>query len=184
MISEKAKQSFVTTLARALDDALGDLTGEIETETNQLESASEITEDEFSMLTISSYQFRVIFMLHFTITSPIRHYLADRAHIELQQMTDERCYDYLGEVGNAICGSIKRDLGHHFMHIGMSVPYRMDTRSMAFVENLHYDHELHMQAQVGEEVGFHASLFVCSYGNLDFELVYDEDESLGELELF
>lgn len=137
---------------------------------------------QFLVLTISSYLFRLLTMIHYTPDRATRAYF--------NRNSEERSFgEAFGEVGNLCCGQMKRDLGDHFMHLGLSTPYTLDGKCMAFLDLLKPTHLSQYEILINGNVPLHATLCLCAYGELDFRARTDtqRDEaavSTGALELF
>jgi len=148
----------------------------------------QLDHEEFFLLTISSQLFRVIVVLHFTKNTNLEHYVMDSLKIANKVLEDYKFYDYLGEVGNAFCGAIKRELGKTVPTLGMSTPNRLGRDCLKFVRNQQHEFEAHAQATLHDSDLMFASIFLCADQNLNFDvkrLISTEDEvGSGELEFF
>lgn len=153
-----------------------------------LVKSDDIAAKEFTMLTISSYDFRMFVMLHSTCSAPSMRYAADALKMPQDQLTTARYYDFLGELGNRFCGAFKRDLGYCFPHMGMSTPNRLRSESLKHIKTMSFAYETHVNASANDEAGFYASLYVSFYGTREFRLdnlpKAEEQLEVGALELF
>lgn len=137
---------------------------------------------QFLVLTISSYRFRLLTMIHYTPDKVTSAYFNPNS--------GERSFaEAFGEVGNLCCGQMKRDLGDHFMHLGLSTPYTLDGKCMAFVDLLKPTHVSQYKILINDSVPLHVTLCLCAYGAIDFKARADAerdepDVSAGALELF
>lgn len=148
----------------------------------------EISGSEVYMLTISSYEFRIFLILHFTNDQKVRNYVASAIKVAPENLNEQRLYDYLGEVGNAFCGVYKRELGKYFPHLGMSTPNRLVSASLKHLDSWNFDHSYHLKAGAGEDLKFYGSVYVSAYGDLDFRVKntnsINDDVQTGALEMF
>ena len=150
--------------------------------------AKSINAKSFIMLTISSYDFRLIVLLHFTSDNASMQHVAGSFKISSDALTVSQYEDYLSEVGNIICGAIKRGLFQFFPHLGMSSPNQLSCESLKYVESYSIDHAIHIKAKAEDGTEFYSSLYVSSFGELDFDPValskVEEKVEMGALELF
>lgn len=186
MISQRAKSGFEKIFALSLDESL-------QTETRpvwqiQPVLAQAINAKQFIMLTISSYNFRLLVLLHFSADTAAMGYVADNIKIPIDELTYARYQDYLSETGNLLCGTIKRLLFPIYPHLGMSSPNHLNLDSLRYVDSFKIDQSIHLQAKSESGAGFYASLYISSVGNLDFDPAViaetEEKVEMGALELF
>lgn len=187
VLPQVAKDALTKLLSGSLEEIL-------KTETystwalQTLTSPDQVVAPEFTMLTISSYDFRIFVLLHSSCSAPSMRYAANALQMPLEQLTTPRYYDFLGELGNRLCGAFKRDLGNCFPHMGMSTPNRMRNESLKHLKNLSLAHDIHISAKASEEAIFCASLYVSMYGTRVFRLdnlpKAKKQIDAGALELF
>lgn len=116
---------------------------------------------------------------------------ADRATVALDD-------DYLKEIANNVCGTLKRQLGRHVPVLGMSTPNRLPLGCLGHLSNTLANTLANTQANTGDAgyscvavhgvdnrgIAFYANLLLC--GSLELE-PHDPDlapDTTGELELF
>ena len=185
MISQRAKAGFENLLHRCLHASL-------QTEAHQVWQMQAMTDDitaqHFIMLTVSSYDFRVMMMLHFSYNEISKKYVADSLKLGIAELLTDQYYDFLAEVGNNFCGSFKRELCQYFPHLGMSTPNLLDCESLKYVKSWPIDHEIHIKALAEDNIEFYGSLYVSSFSDLDFDLIAHPQNAAvmetGALELF
>ena len=91
----------------------------------------------------------------------------------------------VGEVGYIFCGAINRDLSHHFPYLGMSTPNVLERQCIDYLDELDASFIRHFRVVINDGVTFHASLCVCDFADIDFQVdTTVVEESHGELELF
>ncbi len=147
-----------------------------------------IDSQEFFMLTISSQMFRIVVVLHFTKSGPLENYILGKVgSAGNKTLEDDKFYDFLGEVGNAFCGAIKRELGKTVTTLGMSTPNRLGYDCLKFLGAAH-DMEAHANAALDGSKLMYASLFLYADEDLDFKVAHspapEEEVGSGELEFF
>ena len=149
---------------------------------------NDLNEAEFFVLTVSSQLFRVFVLMHFTKSPQTEAFVSDVLKINSNNLDNDKFYDYLGEVGNAFCGSIKRDIGKIVPSLGMSTPNRLNKDCLKYIDLLSTDLEFHAVAEYDDNPLFHASIYLSADDELDFNVnvsqTIDEDIDSGELELF
>lgn len=147
-----------------------------------------INTKNFIMLTISSFDFRLIVLLHYASDATSIKYVADNLKISPEDLSISRYQDFLSEVGNILCGAIKRGLFQFFPHLGLSSPNQLVWASLKFIDGFPIDSAIHLKAKSEKGAEFCCSLYVSSAGNLDFDPATitktEEQVEMGALELF
>ncbi len=141
------------------------------------------------MLTISSYEFRICILLHFTKDKLTMDYVANAIKMSPEKLEAARYYDYLGEIGNTFCGALKRELSKYFPHLGMSTPNKLVSASLKFMEDTGFDYDMHVKASDNNGVSFFSSLYITANKEFDFRVENKKgeeaaDANKGALELF
>ena len=187
MISLRAKTGFNQMLPRCLEASLrteAHPTWQLQTiaEPGQFQSR------RFVMLTVSSYDFRLLVLLHFFENAASIKYVADRLKLADDDLPMPRYYDYLSEIGNNFCGSVKREMCQFYPHLGMSTTNHLGRESLMHAKSWPVEHESHVQALTADGIEFYGSLYVSAFGDLDFDLQMsvkqEESVEMGALELF
>jgi hypothetical protein len=184
MISQSARDGFDHLLKRALQASLT-VSEERPCDINVITGLDAVQDSTMVVLTVSSYLFRLIVMLHFSPDPGTRDHVARVNKIAPEEMSDQSFHDAIAECGNICCGILNRDLGGIFPHIGMSTPNIIDTRCAAYLDMLNCGHVQHFKVDIEQAPMFRVSLCVCDYADLDFVVdVNDAGAETGELELF
>lgn len=152
----------------------------------------QIDEHQFKsiMFTVSSSNFRIVALLHFTpkaeLTNTHLEYL-NKEHLGNEQ----RYLDYVCELGNNFCGVVCRVLGAANLSTGMSTPNILaNAKSILNMRSVGVDFETHIGGFAGSVPIFCASmcLFVNQGLNVDLNIPMPSsiqaEETLGELEFF
>ncbi|WP_293777191.1 hypothetical protein [uncultured Oxalicibacterium sp.] len=180
MISNQAKAGFDSLLAKSLRDGLS--SDEV-TEIEVVEHIPAIDKQQAVVLTVSSYVFRLLVMIHFDAAGMVRSYMERKQGVT--EMDDRLFLDAIAEFGNLSCGILNRDLGNYFPHLGMSTPNYVEGRCVNYLEMLGYNHAQHFAVKINGEALFHASLCVKAYEEIHFVVNEQEERAeTGELELF
>lgn len=187
MISERAKTGFKNLLSRCLEESLR--SGAYPTwSIEPLSDGKEYEKQQFIMLTVSSYDFRMMVLLHFTRNASSHRYVAETLQLDPGSLEQSRYDDYLSEVGNTFCGAYKRELGKVFPYLGMSTPNLLFPECLQYIKTWPVEYETHLRAHDGDQAEFFGSLYIASSDAIDFDpqvLVSQVDEmETGALEFF
>lgn len=145
--------------------------------------------NEFFVLTISSQLFRVFLLLHFSVTPKLEALVSEHLKTGSSGTLDPaKLYDYLGELGNSICGAMKRELAHTVPSLGMSTPNRLNKDCMRYIQSLDISTETHMRAEHDGDLMFCASVYLVADDELNYHVKAHSSGTdavdFGELELF
>ena len=185
MISQQAKDGLEFTMVNALKDALA-APGEDRCDVEVIDSIKGIKDKKMVVLTVSSYMFRVMTMMYFTMNKPTKQHLARINRAEVSDMDDTAFIDVICECGNIACGALNRALAQHFPHIGMSTPNILDNDSAGYLNSLNPNHVQHFKVRVNETLTIYATLCFCAFTDINFavDMTATTEESSGELEMF
>lgn len=150
-------------------------------------SLEKLDTKEFYVLTMSSQLFRIFIFLHFTKNAETEKYVSGVLNLTSVKLDDDKFYDYLGEVGNAFLGSIKRDIGKYVPSLGMSTPNRLGIDCLKYMKNLKSNFETHSTSSLDDRPLFHASVYLVADEELNIHIdrySHEDEVDSGELELF
>jgi CheY-specific phosphatase CheX len=184
MISHHAKEGFDHLLMQAMKSSLVSSPDD-HCEVRIIEDTGEIQARKTVILTVSSYLFRAMGLIHFTLDKPLKAHLAAINRAEVGDMDEQAFLDVISECGNVCCGALNRELGRFYPHIGMSTPNVLDGNCLRYLQALDAGYVQHYEIRINDAITMHASLCVCDYADIDF--VVDKTESTedtGELEMF
>ena len=184
MITERAKASFDRLLVSSLKTGIP--VGGASVSVELVATLDKIKEKKIVVLTVSSYLFRLMVILYFSPDGATRAHFNRSATDGAPELTDDEFYDRVAECGNVCCGSLNRDLGKHFPHVGMSTPNILDKDCMDYVDLLGCGLMKHYKVNLDASPTMYASLCVADYGTVDFHVdpIAEGDVSVGELEMF
>lgn len=179
MISEHAKHSVNTIFIKAAKAHLT-VNPEDSIEISQLSDTrlGNVPGKDIVVLTISSYLFRLLTIFHVT---------PDKATAGYFNKSDasREFHEVFNEHGNLCVGAMNRDLGNHFVHLGMSTPYKLESKSAPFISELKPGYVSHHRIGINADISLHATLCLCAYRPLDFRIdPHQVEEEFGEIELF
>lgn len=184
MISPSAHRAFNSILTRSLHEILDVENSKYQWKVSPIHSPEHIKAREFSILTMCSYTFRLFATLHFTFNSATRQFTAEALNIPIEKVDKEAFHDYMGELGNRYTGAIKRELQATFPHLGMSTPVILKKRSFVYLSQLKFEESFQAHAVGASKVGLFFGLFVCPYGELNFQDAGQQDDvETGTVEL-
>lgn len=184
MISQQAKDAFDFIVTGALKNALC-ASSEGPCEVSVIEDVAEAKEKKVVLLTVSSYTFRVMTMLYFTLNRVTKAHFAAINRSEVETMEESDFLDVICECGNIFCGALNRELANHFPHLGMSTPNVLDRECVDYLTELDAGYTQHFKISINENFTMHASLCVCEFADIDFTVdMTQTEENNGELELF
>lgn len=181
MISEQAQSGFDHIFKKAVTANIAAELCEIE----PVNDPEEIKEGEFSVLTISSPFFRFLTLFHFNSNDATQNYFVKSSDFHAETGNHSAFRDAFLEFCNICCGSMNRELHKNYHFLGMSTPYVLLNHCSHFISELDPGYVKHYRITINHSLVLHATLCVCDYGVVDFEVDTSEDEdNTGELELF
>ncbi|HET8694969.1 MAG TPA: hypothetical protein VFM33_09910 [Aquabacterium sp.] len=185
MITQQAKDAFDYIVINSLKGALSSSSDD-RVEVEVIDDVKDAKEKKIVLLTVSSYLFRVMTMLYFTLNKESKQHFAAINRSDPQSMTEGDFLDVICECGNIFCGALNRELAQHFPHLGMSTPNVLDRDCVDYLQELDAGYIKHFKVAINDMVTMHASLAVCDYADIDFtvDMSSNADENNGELELF
>lgn len=158
-----------------------------------VDSLASLNQDHCVVLTISSFKFRIMCLVHLNMNKTTRQFVADATLVKPEDLDESALIDYLLEMSNSFCGNLKRLLQASCPPLGMSTPNLLDRSCLALDNVFNVTHQTHCSAvaDYSEPPLFAASLFVSLQNLQDFKLPHyqeldaeSEVDNSGELELF
>ena len=183
MISTQAQQSIAQMVERAIQASplvRAELPRAVETSTERLP----IQSTQAVVLTVSSYLFRLTFMMHFSDDAATRAHFAAVARVPVSDLDAQVFMDAIRECGNVCCGNLNRDLVQVFPHLGMSTPNILDRRCADYLGKLGPGFVQHFSLQDGAGPAFAVTVCVNEFADLDFSADLASMDATGELEMF
>ena len=190
----QVQENLARMLEVALETTLRESDGDSSWTFKRAESVNGFGMKHCIVLTISSFRFRVMVIIHLSFNDRLKRFLADIMGAKLQEVDDEKLIDRLLELSNSFCGHIKRHLQDTCPPLGMSTPNLLDSACLELDDVVELAHEAHVKATDagGSEPLFGASALVSLLEEADFKINQPQSpdhgggdfESFGELELF
>jgi hypothetical protein len=183
MISNRARQTLDQMVLRAISASpLQTPNG-----TRSVEVASSLAHVpavQTVVLTVSSYQFRLTFMIHYSPDEVTRAHFAGLNRVAPSELGDQEYIDAIRECGNVCCGNLNRDLVRFFPHVGMSTPNIIDRRCVEYLDKLGEGYVQHFVLMDAAGPPFAVSVCVNAFAELDFVGDFAQAEETGALEMF
>lgn len=184
MITSKARDGFDRLLMRGIEASIA-LQCEDICEVSIDDDVKEIKATKCVVLTISSYLFRLMILVHFTPDVATKSLFVKSSEVDQSSMSEQCFIDAVSEFTNMCSGALARDLSPIFRHVGMSTPNVLDAECASFLHLLKCGHVQHFNADIKNYTRLHFSLCVSEYSDIDFEIgAVAEDSTAGELEMF
>ncbi len=188
-ISLGTQQTLTQVLAVALKDTLSSTNNTPKQwEIEPLETITAITQSGAILLTISSFSFQIGVGLHFQYDEALTSYLTELIKATSSTPNKDEMYDRLGEIGNILCGHIKREISTFYPYLGMSTPNFLSKDSLHYLSAAGFSSSVHSRAVLKNKIEFCASLFVKASSNFGLDINQLQStqscHSSGELELF
>ena len=170
---------------RSIESCLGDSLPDGGWYISSLQSTDGVEVNEAIFLTICSHQFRIFLTLHFDIEKCTSFY-RKALKISAEDVSDQSVYDFLYEVGNSICGVLKRDLGTSIPALGMSTPNLLSQGCFDFISVFDVVKSGNYSVEVDSDFVLYAGYFYCRSDDVEIEVVEQsvDDVESGELEFF
>jgi|GEM_PF-1098186 len=196
---QKSFSEVESTLGRLLQSTLEQTLGACKPSStwncSRAESLDELPFEQCIVLTISSFRFKLMCLLHMNMDETNRQFVADALHIKRSELGEDAYTDYLLEMSNSFCGTLKRHMQSSCPPLGMSTPNFLHRACLAIEHAQPPRHSAHARCRdnQGNTALFAASILVFSSQAEDFQLQHykeyvrdsnDEADASGELELF
>jgi hypothetical protein len=176
MLSEKATKNIADTFRRAAGDTLVRKAGDICNIEPTHDRAADLSAS-LLMITISSFSFRLVIVFQVADEQPTRDYYTSGGESTLNEA--------FAEVANMCCGALGRELSAQFKHLAMSIPYGLEARCTAFLQELTPRFQASYDIVINAEARVRATLCVCCKRPIEFAAVTAEVSHCdGELEIF
>ena len=146
---------------------------------------ADVADTRAVMLSVALVECRMVLFIYFSPNDATRAHFAALHGKNLSELDEQAFLDALSECGNIACGTMNRDLGQVFTHLGMSTPALVDSQCARHLGLLRHAYPRHYALELNAHTVFHATLCICPYAPLDFSFESQvETASSGELEMF
>jgi hypothetical protein len=196
---QKTFSEVESTLGRLLQNSLEQTLGGCKPgaawSSSRVDSLDELPFEHCIVLTISSFRFKLMCLLHMNLDEANHQFVAEALHVKRNELQEEAYSDYLLEMSNSLCGTLKRHMQSSCPPLGMSTPNFLH-RACLSIEHARppcYSAHARCRDNQGNAALFAASVLVFSAQADDFQLKHykelvkdsnDEADASGELELF
>lgn len=142
--------------------------------------------NEVIILTLSGHLFRMFITIIFVQNDKLNDLIRNVLSKSSAELDNAAFYDYLNEVGNVLCGSIKRNIQKVIPSLGMSTPNLLDVESFKYIEGLKIDYQGGYMISKDQMPLFYVNYYLKGYGEIDFiqTVQLEEEVDSGELEFF
>jgi CheY-specific phosphatase CheX len=187
MISPEFERLLSTSFPKSLSTTMS------ERFQNELIEVKEVGTDinndmqETIILTLSGHLFRMFIAIVFNKNDALKQIIQSALSKGSPELDNDAFYDYLNEVGNVLCGSIKRDIQKVIPSLGMSTPNLLKIESFKYIKELKIDHEGGYALTKDQAPLFYINYYLGSYGEIEFNqssIIEEEEVDSGELEFF
>jgi hypothetical protein len=178
----------------ALEQTLKSCSSGVPWVTSKVERFDELQLETCIVVTISSFKFKIMCLLHLSMDAANRQFVAQALGSTVDKMQESEYRDYLLEMSNSFCGNLKRHLQSSCPPMGMSTPNLLARQCFDGSESAPFAHSANVRAQVaaGAPSLFAASAMVLLKEAGDLPLqhyqhiseINSETDNSGELELF
>lgn len=188
MLLSNSAEALTQILSKSLQEALKTSLKRPDWEMVIEKNLAAIKKKEFIMATISSCVFRCVVIVHFSKDDEFLNNIARALEISVDELGEQHFYDYISEVGNLVCGAVKRGLSPSTTYLGMSIPSQLVAESLVYLEDAKFDFDTHITAS-NDNTTVCSSIYMYTFGDITIQLPADninDDDAVeaGELELF
>lgn len=187
MVKDDLKRELGRLFMQGFEDSLTPGIDATQLEVSERSSLAD-DKDEFFLLTVSSQLFRQFILIHFSRDQITENFVSEAMSLGTNALTEDAFYDFLGEVGNAFCGYLKRELNKTVPHLGMSTPNRLSKECLPYMQAIKPDYTQHAVAEYQGQAVFYASTYLSADQDLPYQVntqsSQEEETDSGELEFF
>ena len=141
MISPEFERLLKTSFPKSLTLTISERFQNETIEVKEIDSEIDSEMTEAIILTLSGHLFRMFIAIIFDKNEALKNVIHSSLSKKSPDLADEDFYDYLNEVGNVLCGTIKRDIQKVIPSLGMSTPNLLNIDSFKYVKELKIDHQ-------------------------------------------
>jgi CheY-specific phosphatase CheX len=187
MISTDFERLLQQSFPKSIELGMGERFSHLSSIIKDVGTPKTAPEQEVIVLTISGHLFRLLVALVFNKDNQIRTEIEQAQNKKASEIDDEAFYDYMNEVGNVICGSLKRELHKATPSLGMSTPNLLKHDSFKYIDSMKIDDKGRFDIQVNQQSFFQIDYYLSAYGPLEIDQnihIEEEETDSGELEFF
>jgi hypothetical protein len=140
------------------------------------------------VITISSFEFRLLTLWNLPDSPALRSYYGS-ASPAVSAASFEDFIENFAETANLCCGAFNRSLSRHVTHLGMSAPYRLNSRCEEYVDALRPQSRAWFGIRINDGFNFAVTLCLCANRALEIDtsassVAAEPATESGALELF
>lgn len=148
-----------------------------------------VTGTSLLVITISSFEFRLLTLWNLPDSPALRSYYGSASSATASATGLRNVTEYFAETANLCCGALNRSLSRYVTHLGMSIPYRLNSRCEEYVDALKPQSLVCFGIRINDQFNVDATLCLCANRALEFDTNApsadsEADTESGVLELF
>lgn len=178
MLSEQTKRNFEDAFRRAAAASLVRSSGDVcDIERVPMREFTDKPGKKLLLVTISSFVFRLSTIFQVSQNDATRAYYCGTADLSVDEA--------FAEFANMCCGALNRELASEFPHLAMSIPYALNRRCFAFLDELKPQFHSTFNITINNSIKLQATLCMCCLTPIEFvPTAVEVNHDGGELELF
>ena len=187
MISPEFERLLKVSLPKCLKLAMGERFPGVTIDVKETDATINDDMQEAIILTLSGHLFRMFIAIIFNKSAGIDQLIQSALAKKTNELDNAAFYDYLNEVGNVLCGSIKRDIQKAIPSLGMSTPNLLNIESFKYMKDLKIDQQGGYALSKDQSPLFYVNYYLGEYGKIEFCQninIEEEEVDSGELEFF
>jgi hypothetical protein len=140
------------------------------------------------VITISSFEFRLLTLWNLPDSPALRAYYGS-ASSAASAAGFQHVIENFAETANLCCGVLNRSLSSHVTHLGMSAPYRLNSRCAEHLDALQPQSRAWFGIRINDDFNLAVTLCLCANRAFEFDTSASSVEAepateTGALELF
>jgi CheY-specific phosphatase CheX len=171
-------------LESSIKHALLDIPIDDHWHTQDVSNFKDIDTERAVILTVANHHFKLLVTIDFT-ANECKYFVKNHLFSAKEVFDDNVFNDYILEMGNSICGVLKRELGKSIPALGMSTPNFLSRESIDYIAGFGPEKHICKQITYNEQLAFFVNCYLITNSKSDFSVnIVEDDVDAGELELF
>lgn len=172
-------------LETSIKNALLDIPVDDHWKIHEVANFTDIKTERAVILTVANHHFKIFVTIDF-IVQECRSFIKNNLFNTKEAYDDNVFNDYILEMGNSICGVLKRELGKSIPALGMSTPNFLSRESINYLTGFNPEKHKSHKVSYQEQLAFYVNCYLISNSKAEFSVnvVEEDDVDSGELELF
>lgn len=172
-------------LESSIKHALLDIPVDDHWQTQDVSDFRDIDTERAVILTVANHHFKLFVTIDFKVDE-CKYFIQSYLFSAKEVFDDSVFNDYILEMGNSICGVLKREIGKSIPALGMSTPNFLSRESINYIAGFAPEKHISKQVIYNEQLAFYVNCYLITNSKSDFavNIVEEDDVDAGELELF